>query len=86
MRALMGSVAVVRVLMVWTAGVGAGGVLRKRGTPKKQFSIGLDPAQLLSGAILDFVTPEEEKAPQFIFLNPNDPHFVPPEAIPDPKP
>ena len=32
MRALMGSVAVVRVLMVWTAGVGAGGVLRKRGT------------------------------------------------------
>ena len=52
-RALMGSVAVVRVLMVWTAGVGAGGVLRKRGTPKKQFSIGLDPAQLLSGAILN---------------------------------
>ena len=53
MRALMGSVAVVRVLMVWTAGVGAGGVLRKRGTPKMQFSIGLDPAQLLSGAIMN---------------------------------
>ena len=42
--------------------------------------------ELLSGAILDFATPEEEKAPQFIFLNPNDPHFVPPEAVPDPKP
>ena len=42
--------------------------------------------ELLSGAILDFVTPEEEKAPQFIFLNPNAPHFVPPEAVPDPKP
>ena len=41
--------------------------------------------ELLSGAILDFATPEEEKTPQFIFLNPNDPQFVPPEAAPDPK-
>jgi iron-sulfur cluster assembly protein len=35
---------------------------------------------LLSGAILDFDRPENESDPQFIFLNPNDPHFSPPDT------
>ena len=39
--------------------------------------------ELLSGAILDFDTPEDEGEPQFIFINPNDPHFTPPAASPD---
>lgn len=38
---------------------------------------------LLSGAILDFDAPENEESPQFIFLNPNDPHFSPPETSRD---
>ena len=36
--------------------------------------------ELLSGAVLDFDTPENETEPQFIFLNPNDPLFEPPES------
>jgi len=35
---------------------------------------------LLSGAILDFDRPENESDPQFIFLNPNDPYFSPPDT------
>ena len=41
--------------------------------------------ELLSGAILDFDIPEDEEEPQFIFLNPNDANFIPPEASPDPQ-
>ena len=41
--------------------------------------------ELLSGAILDFDIPEDEEEPQFIFLNPYDPNFIPPEASPDPQ-
>ena len=41
--------------------------------------------ELLSGAILDFDIPEDEEEPQFIFLNPNDPNFIPPEASPEPQ-
>ncbi|MBR02916.1 MAG: iron-sulfur cluster assembly accessory protein [Acidiferrobacteraceae bacterium] len=33
---------------------------------------------LLAGSVLDFAVPENETDPQFIFLNPNDPAFVPP--------
>ena len=36
--------------------------------------------ELLSGAILDFDMPENEKESQFIFLNPNDPSFEPPSS------
>ena len=34
---------------------------------------------LLSGAVLDFVELEPEKR-EFIFLNPNDPNYVPPAS------
>ncbi len=37
-------------------------------------------AELLAGAVLDFDTPQDEAQPQFIFLNPNDPQFQPPES------
>jgi iron-sulfur cluster assembly protein len=36
-------------------------------------------ADLLSGAMLDYVEIESGEDHQFIFLNPNDPNFVPPE-------
>jgi iron-sulfur cluster assembly protein len=37
-----------------------------------------DSLSLLSGATLDFVELEPGK-PEFVFLNPNDPNFVPPK-------
>ena len=45
-----------------------------------QVAIAPTSLDLLNGAILDFDTPEGEQASQFIFLNPNDPHFSPPET------
>ena len=42
--------------------------------------IGLTSADLLAGALLDCVRLETNGAKEFIFLNPNDPQFVPPDA------
>jgi len=37
-----------------------------------------DMDELLSGTTLEFDVIDEGSEPQFIFLNPNDPSFVPP--------
>ena len=42
--------------------------------------IGLTSLDLLAGALLDYVRLETNGAKEFIFLNPNDPQFVPPDA------
>ena len=42
--------------------------------------IGLTSLDLLAGALLDYVRLETSGAKEFIFLNPNDPQFVPPDA------
>ena len=53
-------------------------------TVLEQFSvellIGVTSLDLLAGAILDFVQLEKTESKEFIFLNPNDPQFVPPDA------
>ena len=50
----------------------------------EQFSvevlIGVTSLDLLAGALLDFVQLETAGPKEFIFLNPNDPQFVPPDA------
>lgn len=35
--------------------------------------------QLANGMTLDFVPLEDDGEPQFIFMNPNDPNYVPPK-------
>lgn len=42
-----------------------------------QIIVAKDSQELLNGCVLDFVEIEEGK-PQFIFLNPNDPNYIPP--------
>lgn len=42
--------------------------------------IGVTSLDLLAGALLDCVRLETNGAKEFIFLNPNDPQFVPPDA------
>jgi Fe-S cluster assembly iron-binding protein IscA len=42
--------------------------------------IGVTSLDLLTGALLDCVQLETNGAKEFIFLNPNDPQFVPPDA------
>ncbi len=42
-----------------------------------QIIIAKESQELLTGCVLDFVEIEEGK-PQFIFLNPNDPDYLPP--------
>lgn len=42
-----------------------------------QIIVAKDSQELLNGCVLDYVELEEGK-PQFIFLNPNDPDYVPP--------
>ena len=42
--------------------------------------IGVTSLDLLAGALLDFVQVESTGPKEFIFLNPNDPQFVPPDA------
>ena len=42
--------------------------------------IGVTSVDLLAGALLDYVQLEADGAEQFVFLNPNDPEFVPPDA------
>jgi len=42
--------------------------------------IGLASADLLASAVLDFAKPDDEQSSRFIFLNPNDPGFVPPDG------
>ena len=42
--------------------------------------IGVTSLDLLAGALLDYVRRETNGAKEFIFLNPNDPQFVPPDA------
>ena len=37
-------------------------------------------ADLLSGVVLDYTKIDGEDKKQFVFLNPNDPDFVPPSA------
>ena len=37
-------------------------------------------ADLLSGVVLDYIVVDGETEKQFVFLNPNDPDFVPPSA------
>ena len=37
-------------------------------------------ADLLSGVVLDYTKIDGEDEKQFVFLNPNDPDFVPPSA------
>ena len=53
-------------------------------TVLEQFSvevlIGVTSLDLLAGALLDFVQLEKAGPNEFIFLNPNDPQFVPPDA------
>ena len=53
-------------------------------TVLEQFSvevlIGVTSLDLLAGALLDFVQLETTGPKEFIFLNPNDPQFVPPDA------
>ena len=53
-------------------------------TVLEQFSvevlIGVTSLDLLAGALLDFVQLETTRPKEFIFLNPNDPQFVPPAA------
>ena len=53
-------------------------------TVLEQFSvevlIGVASLDLLAGALLDFVQLETAAPKEFIFLNPNDPQFVPPDA------
>ena len=53
-------------------------------TVLKQFSvevlIGVTSLDLLAGALLDFVQLKTTGPKEFIFLNPNDPQFVPPDA------
>ena len=53
-------------------------------TVLEQFSvevlIGVTSLDLLAGALLDFVQLETAAPKEFIFLNPNDPQFVPPDA------
>jgi iron-sulfur cluster assembly protein len=39
-----------------------------------------DMAELLDGMTIEFDRIEKEGDPQFIFLNPNDPSYVPPSA------
>ena len=50
----------------------------------EQFSvevlIGVTSLDLLAGALLDFVQLKTTGPKEFIFLNPNDPQFVPPDA------
>ncbi|GIT54207.1 MAG: hypothetical protein Ct9H300mP16_13670 [Pseudomonadota bacterium] len=45
-----------------------------------QILIGLASADLLVGAVLDFAKPDNEESNRFIFLNPNDPGFIPPDG------
>ena len=45
-----------------------------------QILIGLASADLLAGAVLDFAKPDNEESNRFIFLNPNDPGFIPPDG------
>ena len=42
--------------------------------------IGVTSLDLLAGALLDFVQLETTGPKTFVFLNPNDPQFVPPDA------
>ena len=42
--------------------------------------IGVTSLDLLAGALLDYVQLETNGDKEFIFLNPNDPQFVPPDA------
>lgn len=42
-----------------------------------QIIVAKESQELLNGCVLDYVELEEGK-PQFIFLNPNDPDYVPP--------
>ncbi|MEE8387089.1 MAG: iron-sulfur cluster assembly accessory protein [Acidiferrobacterales bacterium] len=42
-----------------------------------QIIVAKESQELLSGCVLDYVEIEEGK-PQFIFLNPNDPNYIPP--------
>ena len=53
-------------------------------TVVEQFSvevlIGVTSLDLLAGALLDFVQLKTTGPKEFIFLNPNDPQFVPPDA------
>ena len=53
-------------------------------TVLEQFSvevlIGVTSLDLLAGALLDFVQLKTTGPKEFIFLNPNDPQFVPPDA------
>ena len=53
-------------------------------TGREQFTveglIGVTSLDLLAGALLDFVQLETTGPKEFIFLNPNDPQFVPPDA------
>ena len=42
--------------------------------------IGITSLDLLAGALLDYVQLETNGDKEFIFLNPNDPEFVPPDA------
>ena len=42
--------------------------------------IGVTSLDLLAGALLDYVPLETDGVKEFIFLNPNDPQFVPPDA------
>ena len=53
-------------------------------TVLEQFSvellIGVTSLDLLAGALLDFVQLATTGPKEFIFLNPNDPQFVPPDA------
>ena len=53
-------------------------------TVVEQFSvevlIGVTSLDLLAGALLDFVQLQTTGPKEFIFLNPNDPQFVPPDA------
>ena len=37
-------------------------------------------ADLLSGVVLDYIMIDGETEKQFVFLNPNDPDFVPPSS------
>ena len=42
--------------------------------------VGPMSADLLSGVVLDYTKIDGEDEKQFVFLNPNDPEFVPPSA------
>ena len=45
-----------------------------------QILIALTSADLLAGAVLDYTKPDDDESDRFIFLNPNDPAFVPPDG------